>query len=161
MSLLPRLGWFALALVTVGCHGGPSDFIEGTWSGALIDGDLNGGVNLVDPQTTFTIAFYEGSTWDGAELWADILIDGAVDVYGIELDGEEEDTVTDVHLADERVLVKPMVGGITLKTHGVFSDDYEELDLDVRFIGYLFLQRVDEDEVVDDPPAEGGGGGIG
>lgn len=154
------IGWLAVALLAAGCHGGPTDYIEGTWSGALIDGDLNNGVELVDPQTTFTISFYEGQTWEGSELWADIVIDGALDVYGVALDGEEEDTVTDVHLNDARVLVKPMVGGITLKTRGAFSDDFEELDLDVRFIGEPYLLRVDDGEGVDDAPDDAVGGGI-
>jgi hypothetical protein len=162
---MPRpdlFGWLAMALMAVGCHGGPTDFVEGTWGGNLIDGDLNSGVELVDPATTFTISFYEGQTWEGPELWADIVIDGALNLYGVGLDGEEEDTVTDVHLADDRVLVKPMVGGITLKTRGVFSDDLEALDLDVRFIGDLYLLRIDDfDEAEDEPPDDGGGGGIG
>jgi hypothetical protein len=150
----------ALALAAaalLGCHGGPTEFIEGTWTGFVADGDLDAGVELVDPLTTFTITVYPGQTWEGRELWADIVIDGAMEVYGVALDGAEEDTVTDVHLADTRLLVKPKVGGLTLKTRGRYSEDFEQLELDVRFVGELYLDEVfADDEAADEAPTAQG-----
>lgn len=155
-----------LLLCLWGCGSGGEtlDMVKGEYAADLAqDAKLSPDLTLKDPSDAWLfVTFFDPDPEDGVdELWANINLDAEVLVYGqeIEEDADDVEGVTVDGLLLDCQLKLPLV---TLKVEGEFSEDLQELHLDVEKAGEVDLFLVlpeeapecDSDEEAEDAAEE-------
>lgn len=137
--------WVLLCLFGCGSGGETVDMVEGEYAADLaLDAKLSPDITLKDPDNAWLfVTFYDPKPGDGVdELWADINLDAQVLVYGQEIDENSSEPIQGVTV-DELVLdCQLKLSVATLKVEGEFSQDMQELFLDVEKIGSVWMVLV-------------------
>jgi hypothetical protein len=136
-----------MAVALAGCELPPTvDTIDGTWIGALDEADLDRGVSVAEPGSQLVVTLYAVDDWGVTEQWADVDLEGALDFHGRLVKGGDPGTTSDVYLEDTLLRAEPRLDGIKVRMRGEFTDDFEWLDLDMRYFGLVSLRREDQND---------------
>ncbi|MES2642664.1 MAG: hypothetical protein V4850_24485 [Myxococcota bacterium] len=136
----PSIGSLAAIVFACACHGPGEDEIFGTYVGFLRDAELDPGITVEERDTSFTLTLEPGE--DGVSGVATLRgkTRGPLGVF----DGKEITEISDVNIDGDELWCTYKRAGFGLAVNGTFGQGFSELDLDVAYVGVLFLDRQDE-----------------
>lgn len=131
-----------LCLVGCGASGGETiDMVSGTYEADLArDALITQDVTLKDPDNAWLfVHFYDPHPNDGMdELWADVTLAAEILVYGQDVE-EESPTIEGVTVDDRLLVCHLKLSVANLKVDGEFSEDMQELYLNVERVGEVWM----------------------
>lgn len=137
--------WVLLCLFGCGSGGVTVDMVEGEYAADLaLDAELNRDITLKDPDDAWLfVTFFDPEPKVGRdELWADINLDAQVLVFGQEIDENSSDPIQGVTVDGLVLDCQLKLSLATLKVEGEFSEDMQELSLEVEKLGSVRMTLV-------------------
>lgn len=131
------IGSLAAVVFACACHGPGEDEIFGTYVGLLRDAELDPGITVEERDTSFTLTLEPGEEGVAGRATLRGKTRGPLGVF----DGKEITEISEVHIDGDDLWCTYKRAGFRLGVKGTFGRDFTELDLDVDFVGVLFLDR--------------------
>lgn len=138
----PPYGPIMAIVLASACHMPGEDLVYGTYSGFFDDADLDPGISVEKANTSFTLVLEPGE--EGAVAGRATMRGKTRGPLGV-FDGKETTEIADVRINGEELRCIYTRDGFGLRIKGFFGRDFTELELDVPYVGVLFLEREEED----------------
>ncbi|MDP2305416.1 MAG: hypothetical protein Q8P18_05270 [Pseudomonadota bacterium] len=130
------LGLLLVLLLASACRGPGDDVIYGTYAGYLREADLDRGITVEEENSSFVLVLEAGDGGVAGQATLRGKTHGPLGTF----DGKEVTEIPDVHISGEDLWCTYERAGFGLSVTGEFGRDFTELDLDVEFVGVLFLE---------------------